>query len=336
MSSTYSQYTFGDPEWDEINKFLLARGLPITEDGAVNVEGMRNEMGSVVTTIMKNSLQDPGRRVSVRDHQGAVDGGTIVIRSYTPAGSDQTETFPLMVWYHGGGFVAGELETDDADLKLLAASENISIVSVDYRLAPEHVFPVQINDSLAALKWSIANAPLLRADPNKGVIVAGVSAGGNLAAQVAIHARDDPSFANIITGQLLEMPWLAEASAYPSRFKEQLRSVEDLSSNSPMLSKDFIRKLGDLTKLDYASPRFSPFYVHSIQDLPKTFIQIAGRDPLRDEAILYGQMLKEAGVPVRTEIYPGCPHAFHYVRPSTAAALKFRKDTAEGIRWLLQ
>lgn len=97
-----------------------------------------------------------------------------------------------------------------------------------------------------------------------------------------------------------------------------------------MLSKDFIRKLGgtshlrptldcvefalDLTKLDYASPRFSPFYVHSIQDLPKTFIQIAGRDPLRDEAILYGQMLKEAGVPVRTEMsvvsYPGVPRLF--------------------------
>lgn len=204
MSSTYSQYTFGDPEWDEINKFLLARGLPITEDGAVNVEGMRNEMGSVVTTIMKNSLQDPGKsfiysrfgrtedqstlsrkksqcarssRCRRRRHNSdkivhprrfrsdrdlSIDG---LVSRYPNSAFRYQPILTIHCSKSGGGFVAGELETDDADLKLLAASENISIVSVDYRLAPEHVFPVQINDSLAALKWvSISLVSYIMAD----------------------------------------------------------------------------------------------------------------------------------------------------------------------------
>ncbi|KZT33489.1 hypothetical protein SISSUDRAFT_1027591 [Sistotremastrum suecicum HHB10207 ss-3] len=239
--------------------------------------------------------------------------------------------------YAGGGFVVGDLSVDEPDLKILCTSENISILSVDYRLAPEHVFPTQIDDSFAALKWvcAVQNSSLLRADLNKGVIVAGASAGANLAAVVALRARDDPAVSQTVTGQILQIPWIADSRAYPDKYKDDLRSMFDLSDR-PMLTKYYLEQLADLTKLDFKSPKFSPLYADSLEGLPKAFIQIAGSDPLRDDGILYARLLKEAGVEVQSDIYPGTPHGFRYAGPETAAAKKWRQDVVKGVKWILE
>ncbi|KZS88467.1 hypothetical protein SISNIDRAFT_459689 [Sistotremastrum niveocremeum HHB9708] len=329
-TSKYAQYSFGDPEWDKICATIFANR---PSDAPINVEHFRRQMSVNVVEDLKKSLPWIETGLSITDHKVPVDGAEITVRSYIPD-VDSADTFPLMIWIHGGAWIAGDLGLDDSDLRILCTSLKISIASVDYRLAPEYKFPTPIDDSLVGFKWAIANAGLLRADLGKGVIVAGSSAGGNLAAQVALHAREDPLYSKTISGQLLQMPFLALPAGYPDKYKDDLRSDEDLADMG-LLVKSFQTRTREMAGLDPTSPRLSPLLVPSLTGLPRAYIQICGRDPLRDEGILYAKLLQDAGVEVRSEIYKGCPHAFTHVNPNTEAARKWRRDAEEGIRWLL-
>ncbi|KZS88466.1 hypothetical protein SISNIDRAFT_459688 [Sistotremastrum niveocremeum HHB9708] len=328
MTSKNAQYSFGDPEWDVISSHILAQVPP---DAPFDLALIRKQISVDIIPILKAALPFQETGITVENHEVDVDGGKIIVRSYIPDGESPADTFPLYAWFHGGGFMAGDLAADDVDLRILAYNEKISIISVDYRLAPEYKFPTQLEDVLCAVKWALDNAALLRIDVAKGLIVGGASAGGNLAAQVALQGRDDPVLSGKITGQVLQIPWLA----VPARkYKDDLRSIDDLK-DSPFLTAHILDKSAELAKLDPHSSKFSPILAESLKGLPKAIILIAGRDPLRDEAILYERFLKEAGVEVRAKVYTGCPHAFAWGNPGTAAAKEFRKDTVEGIRWML-
>ncbi|KZT34668.1 hypothetical protein SISSUDRAFT_1052467 [Sistotremastrum suecicum HHB10207 ss-3] len=335
MTSKYHKYSFGDPEWDIIceDPEVVGTTPEEDEDGPVDIRALRVFMSKVVSDMMKAKLPFVDQGLRVTDHDIAVNGGNITVRAYIPeAGAN--ETFALMLWMHGGGYMAGDRETDDLDLRSYCVSENIVIVSVDYRLAPEHLFPTAVNDCYEALKWVLRKATTLSADPAKGLIIAGLSAGGNLAAVLPVIARDDPLFTTPITGQFLQMPLICHKDEYPDRFKADLHSIDDLA-DSPFLTRLALNKTCKTVKIDTKSPLFSPLLAASHKGLPKTYFQICGRDPLRDEDIAYAQILQENGVEVRMEIYTGCPHIFHYVDASTQAAKKFRNDTRFGIRWIL-
>lgn len=227
--------------------------------------------------------------------------GTIGARLYVPPRAEARGPAPLLVHYHGGGWVIGDLETADDPARFLAAHAGVEVLSIDYRLAPEHRFPAAVEDAWAAYAWAAANAGRLGADPAR-IAVGGDSAGGNLAAAVCLLARGEeiPSPAM----QLLIYPVTEAGIETPSR---RLFGEGFLLTRRDM---DYFedRYLG--SDGDAADPRVSPLRADDLSGLPPAYITTAGFDPLRDEAEAYALRLREAGVQVALRRHPGLVHTF--------------------------
>lgn len=221
-----------------------------------------------------------------------IDGpaGALPVRIYRPA-STAGGAAPVVVFFHGGGFVAGDLDTHDGTARHHAVGADAVVVSVDYRLAPEHPFPAAVEDAFAATEWVAAHAGELGVDPNR-LAVAGDSAGGNLAAVVSQLARDGNGPA--IAFQLLWYPATTYDVSLPS-FTE--------NAHAPIIDRDAITALslayaGDVDLSDPPST-LAPARAASLAGLPPAYIAVAGHDPLRDDGIRYGELLAAAGVPVQ-------------------------------------
>ncbi|KAF9269057.1 hypothetical protein L218DRAFT_969681 [Marasmius fiardii PR-910] len=248
---------------------------------------------------------------TVADHHIDVgDGLKVLARSITPTSRDGEDgTFPVLFWIHGGAFVVGDIHLDDYRLRIVSVKLRISIVNCEYRLAPEHPFPVGLNDLTAALKYVASHPEKFSASLRKGFIVGGTSAGANLSAVLSHLVRDDVFFGKTpLTGQILHNPLVVHYQAYPEKYKSQLLSLEQ-NKDAPIFNKADIVKLllilissTELYKAPPADPRVSPLLLSSHKDLPPAFIQVYGSDPLRDEGLLYDKLLKEAGVPTRLKV----------------------------------
>ncbi|OQO01966.1 hypothetical protein B0A48_12439 [Cryoendolithus antarcticus] len=271
-----------------------------------------------------------------KDHEITVrDGSKITVRTYVPEKSGG----PLAVIYHGGGFCIGGLENEELLCRNLCGRLGCSVVNVDYRLAPEHVFPAAAHDCWDATVWAADNATtLLSSDPSKGFIVAGTSAGGNLAAVVSHLAQDTP-LAFPITGAHLMIPALCNNKCYPEKYKPDLMSYEQ-NKNAAILSE----KAMDLFIDNYvpdASQRSNPLlsvlnWKSGHKGQPTTYFQICGADPLRDEAFVYERILRQdLGIKTKVDVYPGLPHGFWGVFPHMKSSGKFVEDSVKGAEWLL-
>jgi len=229
-------------------------------------------------------------------------GGLIPARIYTPKTLRQSNGLaPCLVFFHGGGWVIGDLDTHDVACRKLADEGQLIVISVDYRRAPEYKFPTAVNDAIAATAWIAGHAKTLGIDAAR-LCVGGDSAGGNLAAVVAIDARDKhgPS----IAGQVLVYPATDFAMTHPSH-----REVE----TSILLTHTVIRWFRDhyLRKpADGEDWRASPARAKTLAGLPPTYLLTAGADPLRDEGEEYAKRLEQAGVAVTYRTFPGQFHGF--------------------------
>jgi acetyl esterase len=237
-------------------------------------------------------------RVDDRVVPGA-DDVDIPVRVYTPHEAVGGAA-PLLLWLHGGGWVIGDLDTADATARALANRSGAVVVSVDYRLAPEHLAPAALEDALAALSWAVENAELLGVDASH-VAVGGDSAGGNLAAVLCQRVRDD--FGPDIDFQLLVYPVVDCTLTHPS--------IEE-NADGYFLTKDAMvwftgHYLGDI---DPKHPSVSPLHASSLAGLPPALVITAEFDPLRDEGEAYAASLKEAGVKVDAVRYEGQIHGF--------------------------
>ncbi|KAK7677324.1 hypothetical protein QCA50_019654 [Cerrena zonata] len=219
--------------------------------------------------------------------------------------------------------------------------------------APEHPFPIGHNDAYESLKWAVTNCASLNASPSLGLIVGGNSAGGNLAASVALRARDDPFFSEQpVTGQLLQVPQTVQPNAsIPEKYKSVSQSWTE-NAHAPLLSRRDLDTVIDCLKADPNDPRLSVLLATSHAGLPPAVLQIASADPLRDEGLAYEKALKDAGVKTKLEFafdgkvaklkyfvvtsYPGFPHGGHYVMPRAALSQRFYQDFEHGLEWLLQ
>lgn len=224
-------------------------------------------------------------------------GGDLPIRIYRPAGAPASGApasgAPVVVFFHGGGFVAGDLDTHDGTARLHAASADAVVVSVDYRLAPEHPFPAAVDDAFAATKWVAAHADELGVDPAR-LAVAGDSAGGNLAAVVSQLARN--AGGPDIAFQLLWYPATTYDISLPS-FTE--------NAHAPIIDTEAIAalSLAYAGHLDLSDPpaTLAPARAANLAGLPPAYIAVAGHDPLRDDGIRYGELLAAAGVPAQVD-----------------------------------
>jgi acetyl esterase len=234
----------------------------------------------------------------VRDLKIPGPGGEIPIRVYSPKAQSAS---PALIYFHGGGWVLGDLESHDHVCRALANSASCVVLSVDYRLAPEHKFPAAVDDSYAATQWIADHASALGVDRSR-IAVGGDSAGGNLAAIVSRIARDRGG-PNIIY-QLLIYPATDMRLGMPSI---------DENADGPLLTKAamhwFVNHYlnGEGDRID---PLASPLLATNLRGLPPAFIITAECDPIRDEGEAYGLRLKDAGVPVEVQRYDGMPHGF--------------------------
>jgi len=227
--------------------------------------------------------------------------GTTPARIYTPRTLRAKDGLaPCLVFFHGGGWVFGNLETHDVVCRKLAHEGELIVISVDYRLAPEHRFPAAVDDAINATRWIWANARQLGVDATR-LIVGGDSAGGNLAAVVSIALRDDGG--PKISGQMLVYPATEFARRHPSHHDPE---------TSILLTHSVIGWCMNhyLGGADISDWRASPARAKTFAGLPPAYVLTAGGDPLRDEGDEYAAKLKAAGVPVAYRHFPGQFHGF--------------------------
>jgi acetyl esterase len=243
---------------------------------------------------------DPPDVDLVRDLLIPGPGGTIPARLYRGAGAGAGR-LPVLMFFHGGGWVIGDLDTHDVVCRRLANAAGCAVVSVDYRLAPEHKFPAALEDCIAATSWVFAQAEDLGLDGTR-MAVGGDSAGGNLAAVVALHARDHGGPA--LRLQVLIYPATEFTMRHPSH---ATRGEGFLLTHSTMVwFRDAYLRSPD----DMADPRASPLRTTDLSRLPPAFLITAGFDPLCDEGREYGERLAAAGVAVQHLYLPGQIHGF--------------------------
>jgi acetyl esterase len=329
----------------------LPTGRPITIEGST----LAREIQSLLKLLAIANIRQPGLPLNPASHRKLTDDSAILLggvqsigrtrdltvsgaagpipaRLYIPSSAlaaavdDTPAAAPLLVFYHGGGFTIGSLASHDPTCRFLAEQSGVRVLAVDYRLAPEHPFPAAVDDAIAAFEWAHRHAAELGADPAR-IAVGGDSAGGNLAAIVALHAKEKVRF------QLLIYPATAtQRGPSGQTFAEGFFLTRDLL-------QQFIAAYLSATA-DRNDPRISPMLASIPPDaasrLAPAYLATAAFDPLRDEGEAYAEKLRAAGVKAQTRRYPALIHGFvNFIgvsRTAKAATLEIARALATGLR----
>lgn len=263
---------------------------------------------------------EPVRNVYERQIPGAA--GSIPIRIYAP---NEDGNAPVLVYFHGGGFISGDLDTHDTPLRALSNRVGCIIVSVAYRLAPEHPFPAAPEDCYTVAKWVAEKAEEIGADKTR-VAVGGDSAGGDLAAVVCLMARDQDGPEIIYQVLLYPDTDLTESSA---------SWIEFADTNKPIITRD--GKLSSIAMyvpegVDVKHPYISPLYAQDLSHLPPALIVTGEFDPQRDEGEAFAARLAQAGVPVVSKRYKGMIHGFFQMAGVLDAGKQVIEETATTLK----
>lgn len=273
----------------------------MSADGPPEFRNMTpDEVRGAVETF--TGLQAPSREVAqVLDRTYSGPGGELPLKVYIPEGQGP---HPVVVYFHGGGFVGGSLNVTDEPARALAIDAGAIVITAAYRRAPEHKFPAATDDSMAALRWAKEHVKELGGDPNR-LYVMGDSAGGNLAAVAAIRARDEggPELA----GQILVYPVIDSSAVLPSReefYEGYIITAPDLD----WFWEQYLR-----SPMDRDNPLATPSLANSHANLPPTLVVTVEYEVPRDEAEHYARQLKNAGVQVETLRVPGLIHGSYWM-----------------------
>ena len=263
---------------------------------------------AVHALVAEGELQRPPTDgVSTEDSTIPGPAGPIPIRIYTPSGDGP---FPVVVYYHGGGWVIADLDTYDGSARALASGARAIVVSSHYRQAPEHPFPAAHEDAFTAYRWVLANAPTFDGDADE-VAVAGESAGGNMAASVCLMARE--ANVELPKHQLLIYPVTSTSLDWPS--------VEEFARAKPLSKAMLPWFLERYAPAGWAKsdPRLDLMGA-DVRSLPPATVIVAEIDPLRDEGLAFAQRLERAGVPVEVKQFSGVTHEFFGMTAALDAA----------------
>ncbi|MEX2108828.1 MAG: alpha/beta hydrolase [Solirubrobacterales bacterium] len=289
---------------DSITKGSVAEARAHNRANAKAVAGPQRSMAAI------EGIEIPG------------PGGPIPARLYTPHGLPEPPQ-PLLVYFHGGGWVIGNLDTHDGPCRFLASTVGARVLSVDYRLAPEHPFPAGVEDAFAAFHWATERAAELGADPAH-IAVAGDSAGGNLAAAVSLLAHAGGGRRPAM--QLLLYPVTDTVGGQRSR---------DLFADGFLLTRadmDWFESHYLTKETDRTDPRISMLRAADLSGLPPTYIATAGFDPLRDEAELFAERARAAGVSVAVHRHTDLIHGFANMTAISRTARAAMHEIAGALR----
>ena len=307
-----------DPQCQALLGAIESMGLPAfadmtPEETRASVQGFTMLMG------------EPEEVVKVEDRQIPSPDGAVPVRIYTPAGAGPGP-LPVLVWFHLGGFVFGSVEWVDAITRALANRSGCIVVSVDYRLSPEHPYPAARDDAWTAVTWVATHAPEIGADRDR-LAVGGDSAGGNLATVCCLMAREQggPS----IAFQLLIYP-----STDCTEGSFELPSHKENGEGYLISNADLRLWWGHYLSggANPADPYLSPLQAADLSGLPPALVITAEYDPLRDEGEEYGRRLAESGVPTEVRRYDGQIHAFFVAPAVIERARECMDDVANTLR----
>ncbi len=303
-----------DEDVQTLLNMLNAPGMPTLT--SLSVEEARANMRNL--TALRAAPPEPLARIENRTIPGPA--GEIPVRIYA---ASSEPGLPVLVYYHGGGWVLGDLDTHDGTTRALAKLIDGIVVSVDYRLAPEHKFPAAIDDAYAAAAWVVENAASIGGDPER-VAIGGDSAGGNLTACVALKARDlgKPRLVH----QLLVYP-VTDARFDTQSYRDNAEGYFLTRSDMEWFWNHYLRGPEDAN-----DPYASPLRAKDLRGLPPATVITAEFDPLRDEGEAYAARLKEVGVPTELKRYDGVIHGFFSMGDLVAKGKLAMEEATEALR----
>lgn len=303
----------------------VAAGLSALPTGAMDFGLLELSDIPAVREAMAKMERPPVPPTTTRHRDETIEGSNgqsaVTVRVYEPPAPAST-TRPCLYWIHGGGYMFGSALIDDARIHGWVEQLDCVVVSVEYRLAPEHPFPAPLDDCYAGLAWTHGHAAALGVDPSR-IVIGGASAGGGLAAGLALLARDRGEVD--IAAQLLIYPMIDD------------RNVTTSSRLSPPIwNRDanllgWRAYLGPLSGGDDIPPYAAAARAGELAGLAPAFIGVGTLDVFRDEDIEYALRLLAAGVPTELHVYPGAPHGFEMFAPQAAVSRRFNRDITD---WL--
>jgi acetyl esterase len=299
-------------ELQRLYRMPAVEELPLGPDESL--DGRRRE-------LVHQAKLAGGRQTVGAIRELVVDGadGDLPARLYTPSSRLGADPVPTLLFLHGGGWVYGDLESHDAACRFLAEHSGVQVLSVDYRLAPEHPLPAPVEDARAAYRWLVKNTDHVNADPER-LAVGGDSAGGNLAALVALTAAEEGL---PLRAQLLVYP--ATDFSKRSRSREMFKEGFFLSDRFMVQCEDWYLPAGH----DRSDPLASVLLTDPLPDgIAPAHVVTAGFDPLRDEGEAYAALLAEHGVPVTSKRYPSMIHGFFNLVGAGREAREYDREIA--------
>ncbi|KAJ4177043.1 hypothetical protein NW759_017472 [Fusarium solani] len=320
MSRSYAK------SWLEVEETMGVR--PVLRG---NAEETRGQFDGLISML---EPQYPAPSTTVRTEDGTIDA--IKYRIFTPAAANQGISLPLGVYYHPGGFVIGKSFTDDVLCRTIAEKTGSIVVSVEYRLAPEHKAPAQLEDALKALEWAYDNATQLGGDSKK-IYTIGTSAGAGLALCVArkVALGQSQVSPDVIKGVVALAPYTLHNRYIPEAYRSTHQSYVENRDGVPMIDLASLDAFFDDASLD---PKDEDYFAALDQDhhklLPPTYVATCEIDPLRDDGKVLAESLKTSGVSVKTDHYDGLPHCF-WVFPGLPESQRFMENTVNGVKWIL-
>jgi len=317
MPDTNTEVTL-DPQVTMLLEMQAAAGGPPLE--SMEPQPLRD----VYEELSKSTAAPPVDMASVEDKSIPGDEADIPVRIYRPH-SPADSLLPVLVYYHGGGWVIGNLETHDDVCRSLASEGDCMVVAVDYRLAPEHKYPAPVDDAWAALLWVAENATSIGAD-NERIAVGGDSAGANLAAVAAYMARNQGG--PEITLQLLIYPVTDLTPKNWPSYELFSEGYGILTSGAMQWFIDHYLPAGQ----DPADPHISPLFAGDLSGLPRALVITCEADVLRDEGEAYGNALHTAGVHVEMKRYPGQIHGFFSMAGMIDAGGEARQQAGAALK----
>jgi len=312
------------PEWLELEKNI---------GGRVVMHGTPDELKAQydqLVAMLMPQLPPPSDAVESKD--GETEG--IKYRLYTPKEAAKSGPLPVAIWTHGGGFMTGDLNSDDLLCRIVAEAVPSIVVNIDYRLTPEHKAPTQLEDCLKVYKWARQNATSYGGDPNKFYTIGG-SAGGGLALMIANRIVKDSAKRDAIKGVIALVPCTLHWDNVPAEYKDMYRAYDDNKEGVPVIDKESMEIFYKHAGVDPKdSDTFTALATDNHKNFPPVYFASCELDPLRDDAYVMEAALKKAGVPTKHDHYKNLPHYF-WIFPSIPEGQQFVGNMLGGIKWVL-
>lgn len=309
------------PEWLEYEKSLGMR--PILAGSAQDIVNQYAALGAVL------AAQAPPPDTSVETRDETADG--VPVRIYTPPGASGKK-LPLAIYIHGGGYLVGNLDGEDAWCRIIAKGTPSIVVSIDYRLSTTHKLPVMLDDCITAYKWAYQNADKLGADQSNVLLIGG-SAGGGLALTLADQIIKSGSKSQV-KGIIAIVPVAAHPSSIPQKYSSYYTAHKDNATGVPVIDWDTMETFYSAAAADPNDEKTFVTLSKGLGDFPPTYVCYCGKDPLRDDGKVLEMMLKDEGVKVKSDFYDGMPH-YWWMFPGIKGADRFFENLLAGCQWAL-